>query len=163
MCFVIAWSIVVQWLKSRTPGGGCRSLLPRISWPKEVFASTKNLSKGSYNSVQDNNSELVEVKELTKRGEKDAGQSSFSDDSDSLEAVASASVDERRRFFAEHDTTDEDEDGERRVKKGEANGGTGACLMVNSLGKRRTFHDGCGLCSPGRWQPRRRICRQPSF
>eukprot|EP00973_Karenia_brevis_P020095 2758740-Karenia_brevis.AAC.1 len=35
--------------------------------------------------------------------------------------------------------------------------------MVNSLGKRRPFHDGCGLCSQGRWEPHRRICRRPSF
>eukprot|EP00973_Karenia_brevis_P089301 12383478-Karenia_brevis.AAC.1 len=41
MCFVIAWSIVVQWLKSRTPDGGYKFSLPRISWPREVSDRTK--------------------------------------------------------------------------------------------------------------------------
>eukprot|EP00973_Karenia_brevis_P083908 11643052-Karenia_brevis.AAC.1 len=35
--------------------------------------------------------------------------------------------------------------------------------MISSLGKGRSFHDGCGLCSPGRWEPQRRICRSFTF
>eukprot|EP00973_Karenia_brevis_P052855 7347176-Karenia_brevis.AAC.1 len=52
MCFVIAWSIVTQWLKSRTPDGGYNSLLPRISFGAEISSETQALLKGSYRSVQ---------------------------------------------------------------------------------------------------------------
>eukprot|EP00973_Karenia_brevis_P014601 1993422-Karenia_brevis.AAC.1 len=55
---------------------------------------------------------------------------------------ASSSIEARRQFFTEHDTPDEDEDGVRRVKRGEAEGGIGGCLMISSLGNRRLFHGG---------------------
>eukprot|EP00973_Karenia_brevis_P077118 10710318-Karenia_brevis.AAC.1 len=58
MCFVIAWSIVVQWLKSRTPSGGYRFSLPRISWHAEISEITKAKLEGSYRSVQPSNEGL---------------------------------------------------------------------------------------------------------
>ena len=53
----------------------------------------------------------------------------------------------RRKEMAEEDTSDEDEDGHRRTKRGEADGGVGGCIMLFSGGRRRAFHDGCGLSS----------------
>ena len=50
-------------------------------------------------------------------------------------------------------TSDEDEDGILRPKLGEGNLGKGAPLKTTVFGKRRDFHDGAGLCSPGRWSP----------
>eukprot|EP00973_Karenia_brevis_P049862 6923828-Karenia_brevis.AAC.1 len=75
------------------------------------------------------------------------------------EDVALTRVRRMRKDAAENETSDEDEDGERRVKRGEKDGGTGGCLMVIGCGKRKPSHDGCGLSSPGRWQPSRRISR----
>eukprot|EP00973_Karenia_brevis_P046229 6409372-Karenia_brevis.AAC.1 len=85
---------------------------------------------------------------------KDSPVEISSDDDSSLTRVQ-----RMRKEAAENETSDEDEDGERRVKKGEKDCGTGGCLMVTGFGKRKPFHDGCGLSSPGRWQPSRRISR----
>eukprot|EP00973_Karenia_brevis_P066670 9268612-Karenia_brevis.AAC.1 len=65
----------------------------------------------------------------------------------------------KRKEAAENDTSDEDEDGVKRVRRGEKEAGTGPCLMVTGLGKKRAFHDGCGLSSAGRWEPERRTNR----
>eukprot|EP00973_Karenia_brevis_P044030 6099723-Karenia_brevis.AAC.1 len=42
----------------------------------------------------------------------------------------------RRKDLAERETSDEDEDGNRRTKRGEADGGIGGCIMLVSAGKR---------------------------
>eukprot|EP00973_Karenia_brevis_P042674 5905504-Karenia_brevis.AAC.1 len=42
------------------------------------------------------------------------------------------------------------------MKRGDKEAGTGTCLMVTGFGKKKPFHDGCGLSSAGRWEPERR-------
>ena len=54
----------------------------------------------------------------------------------------SMSLTTRRKEMAEKDTSDEDEDGHRRTKRGEADGGAGGCIKLVSGGRRRAFHDG---------------------
>ena len=54
---------------------------------------------------------------------------------------------------ADQATSDEDEDGVTRPKLGEGLWGRGAPLRTTNYGKVREFHDGAGLCSPGRWSP----------
>eukprot|EP00973_Karenia_brevis_P055844 7766524-Karenia_brevis.AAC.1 len=44
--------------------------------------------------------------------------------------AAVSRVQRMRKEAAENETSDEDEDGERRVKRGEKDGGTGGCLMA---------------------------------
>lgn len=51
------------------------------------------------------------------------------------------------------DTSDEDEDGQRRVRLQEALAGRPPPLSTRWAGKRKPFHDGAGLCSPFRWPP----------
>ena len=70
----------------------------------------------------------------------------------SRSAVISSSRKRMEKFLAEHDTSDEDEDGETRPRLGAGLIGSGATLFTWHLGRRRPFHDGAGLCSPGRWQ-----------
>eukprot|EP00973_Karenia_brevis_P028528 3931546-Karenia_brevis.AAC.1 len=55
----------------------------------------------------------------------DGSISSDADNEDLEKPNPPSSVEAKRRFLADHDTTDEDEDGERRVKRGEVDGGTG--------------------------------------
>ena len=50
-------------------------------------------------------------------------------------------------------TSDEDEDGWRRPTLHEVTGNWGPPLEVKWGGKTGQFHDGAGLCSPGRWLP----------
>ena len=52
-----------------------------------------------------------------------------------------------------HDTSDEDEDGMPRTKLGDGVIGRGPPMTVWQNGSRKGFHDGAGLCSPGRWTP----------
>ena len=47
-------------------------------------------------------------------------------------------------------TSDEDGDGISRPKLGSGLGGQGPSLMAKVAGKTRDFHNGSGLCSPGR-------------
>ena len=53
------------------------------------------------------------------------------------------------------DTSEEDQDCEVRPKLGEGVGGRGRPLRADACGKLRDFHDGAGLCTPGRWPPDR--------
>eukprot|EP00973_Karenia_brevis_P020965 2883346-Karenia_brevis.AAC.1 len=93
-------------------------------------------------------------------GEEDSMQWSSAEDTmeaDGLDAPKrSSELLRRRKELAERETSDEDEDGNRRTKRGEADGGVGGCIMLMLAGKRRPFHDGCGLASSGRWEPERR-------
>eukprot|EP00973_Karenia_brevis_P074806 10395942-Karenia_brevis.AAC.1 len=50
-----------------------------------------------------------------------------------------------------------------RPRRGELDGGVGGCLMVVTSGRRKAFRDGCGLSSPGRWDPRQRVSRGAAF
>jgi len=50
-------------------------------------------------------------------------------------------------------TSDEDEDGIRKIKKDERPGGLGPPLRTWWAGKDCEFHDGFGLTSPNRWHP----------
>ena len=50
-------------------------------------------------------------------------------------------------------TSEEDEDGVRRVKKNERPGGLGPPLRTWWAGKDKEFHDGFGLTSANRWHP----------
>ena len=59
-------------------------------------------------------------------------------------------------FKADVDTSEDDSDGEPRLKWGAGNLGLGQPMQVKSAGKRRPFADGCGLASPGRWAPENR-------
>ena len=54
---------------------------------------------------------------------------------------------------AEEVTSDEDSDGEPKLRKGAGNWGDGPPLTTLVAGKFREFADGNGLCSPGRWAP----------
>ena len=55
--------------------------------------------------------------------------------------------------LADRDTSDDDEDGVPRPKRGSGNVGYGRPMPARWGGKHREFHDGAGLCSPGRWPP----------
>ena len=55
-------------------------------------------------------------------------------------------------------SSDEDEDGFQKPQVGAGLWGHGPPLSSRLLGKRKTFTDGLGLCSPGRWAPQRRLC-----
>eukprot|EP00973_Karenia_brevis_P068033 9465306-Karenia_brevis.AAC.1 len=46
-------------------------------------------------------------------------------------------------------TSEEDEEGWRRPRRGEEVTGEGRPLAVEAFGKERAFHDGNALCSPG--------------
>ena len=53
-------------------------------------------------------------------------------------------------------TSDEDSEGMKRPKLGAGRVGAGPAVHLNSGVDRRPFHDGAGLCSPGRWEPHQR-------
>ena len=53
-------------------------------------------------------------------------------------------------------TSDEDELGDKREKRGTGSWGRGPPLMVQVGGRIKPFADGAGLCSPGRWAPEKR-------
>lgn len=55
-------------------------------------------------------------------------------------------------------SSDEDDDGVVKPKKGAGLWGDGPPLALRLLGKRQEFADGFGLCSPGRWEPSKRKC-----
>ena len=59
-------------------------------------------------------------------------------------------------MLKDRETSDEDEDGCRRPKLGEGICGRGPPLTVTQNATKRGFHDGAGLCSPGRWTPEMR-------
>ena len=61
-----------------------------------------------------------------------------------------------RTDWAEVPTSSEDEDGFKKPKLGAGILGNGPPLKVKVFGKQKEFHDGSGLCSPGRWAPDRR-------
>ena len=65
----------------------------------------------------------------------------------------SRAYEDKRKFYAAHDTSDEEEDGVPRPLLGSGRRGTGRPLLTYVNGKRRWFEDGAGLCSPGRWRP----------
>ena len=58
-------------------------------------------------------------------------------------------------------TSDEDGNGHRRPTVGTGVVGVGAPLSATLGGRRRTFCDGAGLCSPGRWRPECRTLPAP--
>ena len=55
-------------------------------------------------------------------------------------------------------SSDEDDDGVVKPKKGAGLWGDGPPLASRLLGKRQEFADGFGLCSPGCWEPSKRKC-----
>ncbi|CAE8726071.1 unnamed protein product [Polarella glacialis] len=57
---------------------------------------------------------------------------------------------------AEEAESDLDEDGVPKPKYGAGLWGSGPPLSFVESGKHKLFSDGCGLCSPGRWEPARR-------
>ena len=61
-----------------------------------------------------------------------------------------------QKFYSEHNTSSEDEEGQKRPKLGAGLGGHGPPLTTSHLGKKKAFHNGAGLASPGRWAPYRR-------
>ena len=58
---------------------------------------------------------------------------------------------ERRKAKAAEDTSEEEEDGFVRVPWGSGLLPKVPPLRTRMSGKSRDFHDGFGLCSPGRW------------
>jgi len=75
-----------------------------------------------------------------------------------------ASLEEEPHWHAlvkDHDTSDEDEDKVARPKVGSGVVGQGPPLEVWATKRFRAFHDGTGLCSPGRWLPENR--QDPCF
>ena len=58
---------------------------------------------------------------------------------------------------AEPDTSDEDSDGQVRPKLGAGHWGRGPPRACGTWLRPRQFHDGGGLCSPGRWKKPQRI------
>jgi len=62
----------------------------------------------------------------------------------------------------EHSTSEEDEPGVAKPRLQNFLPGVGPPLSCTWGGKSREFHDGCGLCSPGRWLPKdRKLCVWP--
>ena len=62
---------------------------------------------------------------------------------------------------AEHGntTSEDDEPGVKKPFKYHGRIGRGKPIVITQAGKKKEFHDGAGLCSPGRWHPRdRREC-----
>ena len=57
-------------------------------------------------------------------------------------------------------TSEEDEDGHVKPRRGDGVLGYGALLVSVLVGKVRTFSDGHGLASPGRWPPHVRPCAE---
>ena len=57
-------------------------------------------------------------------------------------------------------TSEEDEHGHMKPKRGDGVLGYGAPLVSVWAGKVRTFSDGHGLASPGRWPPHARPCAE---
>ena len=64
---------------------------------------------------------------------------------------------------AEEVSSEEDECGLPKPKLADHLGGIGSPLEAVWGGKVREFHDGSGLCSPGRWPPGRRLISQAPF
>ena len=58
---------------------------------------------------------------------------------------------------AERDTSDEEEPGVPRPKRGTGCWGNGPPLSIQLGGRVKPFADGAGLCSPGRWMPEKRF------
>lgn len=54
------------------------------------------------------------------------------------------------------ETSDEDENGNRRLRLSKNLGGAGVPLTIRFGGEAREIADGAGLCFPGRWAFRRR-------
>ncbi len=61
--------------------------------------------------------------------------------------------------LADRDTSDEDEYGWKRVKFADARPSDTPPISTTWAGKVKEFHDGSGLCSPGRWEPGERPTR----
>jgi len=59
---------------------------------------------------------------------------------------------------AEGSTSEEDEDGHAKPKRGSGKLGFGAAMTTRTAGKVKFFSDGHGLASPGRWPPHARPC-----
>eukprot|EP00973_Karenia_brevis_P049087 6808849-Karenia_brevis.AAC.1 len=66
-------------------------------------------------------------------------------DEDVLGSASSSSAEEQVREV----TSEEDEEGWKRPKRGEGVTGVGRPLAAEVFGKERAFHDGNGFCSPG--------------
>ena len=60
----------------------------------------------------------------------------------------------------EGSTSEEDEDGHAKPKRGSGRLGFGAAMTTNAAGKVKLFSDGHGLASPGRWPPHARPCAE---
>ena len=54
-------------------------------------------------------------------------------------------------------TSDEDADRGPKMKKGQGRCGMGSSIRLEAGVEKRPFHDGAGLCSPGRWLPHKRL------
>ena len=54
-------------------------------------------------------------------------------------------------------TSDEEEPNVVRPKQGDGRLGVGSPIYLLDAGEKRPFHDGAGLCSPGRWPPKQRV------
>ena len=60
------------------------------------------------------------------------------------------------RVGPEEATSEEDEPGIHKPRLGEGRLGEGSPIYLNDGAGQRPFHDGAGLCSPGRWLPEKR-------
>ena len=74
-------------------------------------------------------------------------------DRDDLAKATRAKAEGKDIHKIAQDTSDEDSDKEVRPPFGAGCWGAGQPLKVKSAGKTRSFTDGAGLCSPGRWAP----------
>ena len=62
-----------------------------------------------------------------------------------------------QKVYIDRNTSSEDEEGCKRPKLGAGVCGRGPPPDTFHLGKNRPFHNGSGLCSPGRWPPHNRL------
>ena len=61
------------------------------------------------------------------------------------------------RVGPDEETSEEDEDGYVKPRRGEGRLGRGSPMQSFHNGSERPYVDGCGLCSPTRWLPADRI------
>jgi hypothetical protein len=54
-------------------------------------------------------------------------------------------------------TSEEEADGSKKEKFRAGGWGRGVATSTRRRGRRAVFHDGSGLCSPGRWKPEDRL------
>jgi hypothetical protein len=74
-----------------------------------------------------------------------------------MQALARLANDTVTREDEDEVTSEEEADGSKKEKFGAGRWGRGVAMSTRKRGRRAVFHDGSGLCSPGRWKPEDRL------